>query len=137
MLNCATKKELDHAPGMDTSDFTAKKDCIVLKAQVEKLDINKLINVATSLNNLQTKVHDLDVGKLKTVPLELKNVSNVVDNEVVKNTKFDILKTKVKNLEKKIPDAITLIYINQCNTDKQNLEKKMEIMMTKYQIQMV
>ena len=27
-------------------------------------------------------------------------------------------------MEKKIPDATTLIYINQCNTDKQSLEKK-------------
>ena len=27
-------------------------------------------------------------------------------------------------LKKKIPDAMTLIHINQCKTDKQNLEKK-------------
>ena len=48
-------------------------------------------------------------------------------NEVVKNTKFNTLKTTVNNLEKKIPDATTLIHINQYNTDKQNLEKKIEI----------
>ena len=36
------------------------------------------------------------------------------------------LQKKVKNLDKKIPDATTLIYINQYNnTNKQNLEKKM------------
>ena len=34
-----------------------------------------------------------------------------------------MLKTKVSNLEKKIRDANTLIYINQYNTDKKNLEK--------------
>ena len=44
-------------------------------------------------------------------------------NEVVENTKFNILKTKFNNLYKKIPDATTLNYINQCNKDKQNLEK--------------
>ena len=33
--------------------------------QVEKIDITKLSNVPTSLNNLKTKVDDLDVGKLK------------------------------------------------------------------------
>ena len=38
--------------------------------------------------------------------------------------KFNTLKTKVNSLEKKIPDATTLIHINQYNTDKQNLEKK-------------
>ena len=34
-----------------------------------------------------------------------------------------MLKTKVNNLYKKIPDATTLNYTNQCNKDKQNLEK--------------
>ena len=76
------------------------------------------------MNNLRTKVNDFDVGKLKTVPVDLTKLSDVVDDEVVKNTKFNTLKTKVNNLEKKNPDAITLIHINQCNTDKQNLEKK-------------
>ena len=38
---------------------------------------------------------DLDVGQLKTVPLGLKKLSDVVDNEVVKNTKFNTLKTNI------------------------------------------
>ena len=73
---------------------------------------------------LKTKVDGLDVDKLKTIPLDLKRLSDVEDNEVVKNTKFITLKTKVNNLEKKIPDAATLIHINQYNTGKRNLEKK-------------
>ena len=64
--NYSTKKELDHASGVDTSDLTAKKDFTALKAEVDKLDINKLMNVPTSLNNLKTKVDDLRVGILKT-----------------------------------------------------------------------
>ena len=76
------------------------------------------------MNNLRTKVNDFDVGKLKTVPVDLTKLSDAVDDEVVKNTKFNTLKTKVNNLGKKNPDAITLIHINQYNTDKQNLEKK-------------
>ena len=56
-----------------------------------------MVNVPTSLNNIKTKVDDLDVGKLKSVPLDLKKLSDVVDNEVVKNTKFNTLKTKVNN----------------------------------------
>ena len=68
--NYATKKESDHATGVDTSDLAAKKDFIALKAEVGKLDINKLVNVPTSLDNLKTKVDDLDVGKLKTVPID-------------------------------------------------------------------
>ena len=80
--------------------------------------------IPTSLNNLKIKVDDLDVGKLKTVPVDLKKLSDVVSHEVVKNTKFNTLKTKANSLEKKIPNATTLIHINQCNTDKENLEKK-------------
>ena len=47
-----------------------------------------------------------------------------VQNKVVNNTKFSTLKTKVNSLETKIPDATTLIHINQYKTDKQNLEKQ-------------
>ena len=34
------------------------------------------------------------------------------------------IKIKVNDLDKKIPDATTLIHINQYNTDKQNLNSK-------------
>ena len=95
-------------------------------AEVGKLDINKLVNIPITLSNLKTKVDELDVGKLKTVPLELKKLSDIVDNEVVKNTKFNTLKTKINDLEKKIPDATTLIHINQYRINKQNLEKEIE-----------
>ena len=94
-----------------------------MEAEVDKLDFNKLTNVPTNLNNLKTKVDDLDVGNLKTFPVDLKKLSDV-DNEVVKNTKFNTPKAKVNNLENKIPDATTLIHINQYKTDKQSLEKK-------------
>ena len=77
---------------------------------------------------MKTKVDYLDVGKLKTVLVDLKKLSDIVDNEVVKNTKFSTLKTKVNSLEKKIPDATTSIYINQYTTDKQNLEKKLDML---------
>ena len=36
-----------------------------LKLEVVKLEISKLINAPTSLNNLKTKVDDLDFGKLR------------------------------------------------------------------------
>ena len=109
--NYATKKELDQATGVDTSDLAAKKDFIALEAEVDKLVFNKVVNVPTSLNNL-TKVDDRNICILKTVPVDLKKLSDVVDNEVVKNTKFSPLKTKVNYLDKNLPDATTLIHIN-------------------------
>ena len=38
--------------------------------------------------------------------------------EVVKNTEFNTLKTKVNKLGTKISEATTLIHINQYNTDE-------------------
>ena len=78
--NYAAKKELGHATGVDTSNLAAKINVIALKAEVDKLGINKLVNVLTSLSNSKTKVDDPDFGKLKTVPVDLKKLSDVVDN---------------------------------------------------------
>ena len=61
---------------------------------------------------MKANVNDFDVVKLKAVPVDLKKLSDVVDNEVVKNAKFNTLKAKVNNLERRIPDSTTLIYIN-------------------------
>ena len=52
-----------------------------------------------------------------------------MEKQVVKNTKFNTLKTKINNLEKQISDATILIHINKYNTDtntqiQQSLEKK-------------
>ena len=45
----ATKKELKDATGVDTYNLAAKSDFVALKAEVHKLDINKSVNVPTSL----------------------------------------------------------------------------------------
>ena len=55
LSNYAMKKELDHATGFDTFDLAAKKSFIALKDEVDKQDINRLVNVPTSLNNLKNK----------------------------------------------------------------------------------
>ena len=90
-----------------------------------------MFNVPTSLNNLKTKVNNLNVGKLKTISIGLKNVSDLLDNEVVKNIKFNTLKSKVNEIDKKIPDATTFVKINQYNADKQNFEEKKSEMLVK------
>ena len=82
------------------------------------------------MNNLKTKV--LEVRKWKTVPIDAKMLSDVIENEIVKKTKFSTISAKVNILENKISDATTLVHINQYNTDKQNL--KLEMLTTIYQI---
>ena len=108
LSNYATKKELKDATGIDTSNSTDKKDFGVLKADLDKIDISKLLCVPTHLDNLKLKVHGLGVAKLKPILIDLKKLSDVVTKEIVKNTKFNTLKTDVNVLEKKIPDASTI-----------------------------
>ena len=98
-----------------------KKYFIALEAKIDKLDINKLVNVSTSSNKLKSKVNNLDIGKLKTIPADLKI-------QVMQWTKL---------LKNAIPHATTFIHINRYNTDKQNIEKKLEMLIKKYQIQVI
>ena len=56
-----------------------------MKAEVDKLDIIKLVNVPTDWNDLKTKTDDLNVDKLETVPIDLKKLSDIVSKEVVKD----------------------------------------------------
>ena len=88
-------------------------DFIAWEGVVDKLDINKLVNVLTGLDNLKAEVKDFDVDKLKFFPVDLKELGDVVSKEVVKNSKFNKLNSKVNNLENNIPDATILIPINQ------------------------
>ena len=71
LTHCATKKELEHATRIDTSDWAVKKRFHCLKAEVDKTVIAKLFSVPTSLNNLKRKAV---VGKLITVPEDLKKI---------------------------------------------------------------
>ena len=65
-----------------------------MKAEVNKLDINELVNVPTSLNDLETKMDDLRVGKLKEISIDLKEISDVVDKQLIKNPKH--LKKRIR-----------------------------------------
>ena len=64
-----------------------------MKAKVDKLDINKLVNILTGLYILKT-AGDLNVSKLKNVPTDLKQLSLIVCKQVDKNTRFNKLNTK-------------------------------------------
>ena len=76
-----------------------------MKVEVAKLDINKLVNSTTDLNNLKTKIENLDVKKLKTVPIDLKKINNEVSKEVEKKAAHIKLNTNVSKFYMKIPDV--------------------------------
>ena len=75
LYNYATKVDLHNATEIDTSKLAGRSDLASLKAEVDKLDIDKLV----------------------LVPVDLSKLSGVVKNDVVK-TVYDKLVAKVNNI---------------------------------------
>ena len=73
----ATNDDIKNITHVDTSSFVLK----------------------TNLANLKTEVDKLDVDKLATVPADLSKLSNLIKNDVVKNTVYDKLVAKVDNID--------------------------------------
>ena len=68
-----------------------------MRPEVERLDINKVVNVPTSLNKFKKKnVVDLDFDQLIIAPVDLTKLSDVVSKEVGINTKMNKLNMKIK-----------------------------------------
>ena len=64
LSNYATKADLKNATGIDISKLAAKSDLVSLKAEVDKIDADKLKNVPDNLSNVKSKVDKLDIGKV-------------------------------------------------------------------------
>ena len=77
MPNYATKADLKLATGIDISKLAAKSDLDSLKAEVDKLNIAKLV----------------------PLPVDLSKLNDVVKNDVVKKTVYDKLVAKVNNID--------------------------------------
>ena len=97
LSNYATKTDLENVTHIDTSSFALK----------------------TNLANLKTEVDKLDIDKLVPVPADLSKLSNVVNNDVVRKTDYDKLKTKVNNI-----DSSDFVLKTKHQTDKTELEIK-------------
>ena len=77
LSNYATKTDLKIATYVDVSSFASKTNIAGLKAEVDKIDADKL----------------------KTVPVDFTKLSNVVKNDVVKKTEYNSLKAKVDTID--------------------------------------
>ena len=71
------KQNQKNATRVGTYKLAAKSDLASLKAEVDKIDADKL----------------------KTISVDLSKLSNVVKNEVVKKTVYDKLIAKVNNID--------------------------------------
>ena len=73
LSNYATKTDLKNVSHVDVSSFALKSNLASLKKEVDKLDIDKLT----------------------PVPVDLSKLSDVVRNDVVKETEYDKLVAKL------------------------------------------
>ena len=97
LSNYATKTDLKNMTHVDTPSFELK----------------------TNLANLKSEVDKLDIDKLAPVPVDLSKLSDVLKNDVVKNTVYDKLVAKVDNI-----DTSHFVLKTKYNTGKTELEKK-------------
>ena len=77
LANYATKTDLKNITHVDVSSFASKTNLAALKAEVDKIDADKL----------------------KTTPTDLDRLSNLVENDVIKKTDYN---TKVTSIEVQI-----------------------------------
>ena len=128
LFNYATKADLKNATGIDTSKLAAKSDLASLKAELDKLDIDKLIPVSVDLR----KPSDLaknDVNK-KTVYDKLVAKGNNIDTSgFVLKTKYN---TDQSEIEKKIPNTSGLVKKLDYTTKITEIENKTASISGKY-----
>ena len=74
---------------------------------MDKLDIDKLKNETSVLRNLKNKVDKLEISKLETTVVDLNMLSDVVTNDVVKNTECYVAVKKINDI--KVTDTSSLI----------------------------
>ena len=123
LTNYATKTDLKNITHVDVSSYASKTNLSALKSEVDKIDVDKL----------------------KTVPDDLAKLSNVVKNEVVKNTDFSadnyVMRTKfstntialddkIDKIDKKIPNVSGLATKSSVTILIKNLDDRMDKLKT-------
>ena len=123
LTNYATETDLKNITHVDVSSYASKTNLSALKSEVDKIDVDKL----------------------KTVPDDLAKLSNVVKNEVVKNTDFSadnyVMRTKfstntialddkIDKVDKKIPNVSGLATKSSVTILIKNLDDRMDKLKT-------
>ena len=108
----ATKTDLENMAHVNASSFASKINLPSIKAEVDKLDIDKLTPVSNDLAKLSNVVKNNVVKKTEYVKLVPK-VDNTDTTEFVLKTKCDADKSdqkkKISDAEKKIPDTSAFV----------------------------
>ena len=104
---------------VDLSNYATKK-IHMLKIEVDKLDINKLVPAPTDLSKLSNAVKN-DVVKKGVYDKLVAKVNSIDTSRFVLKTKYDTDKSEV---ETKIPDTNGLLKKTDYNTKITNIEGK-------------
>ena len=105
LSNYATKADIKNISDVDTSSFARKSNLASLKTEIDKLDIEKLVDVSADLSKLSNVVKN-DVVKKAVYDKLVEKVSNTGTSGFVLKTKYD---TDKAELENKIPDTSGLV----------------------------
>ena len=120
LSNYATKANLKNATEIDIFKLAAKSDLASLKAEVGKLDIDKLVSVPVDLSKLGDVVTNDIVKKLVYDKL-VAEVNSIETSRFVLKAKYD---TDKSDLEKKIPDTSELVKKTFYNAKITEIENK-------------
>ena len=93
LVNYATKTDLKNITHVDVSSFANKANLAALKAEVDKIDADKL----------------------KTTPADLAKITNAIENDVVKKTDYNV---KVTSIEAQIAGLTKNTVDNLADTTK-------------------
>ena len=120
LSNYATKADIKNISYVDTSSFALKTNLAILKTEVDKLHIDKLVPVPADLRNLSDDVKNHVVKKDVYDKLVAK-VNSIDTSVVVSKTEND---TNKSELENKIPDTSGLVKKTDYNTKITEIEGK-------------
>ena len=127
LIYYAAKADLNNATGINTFKLAAKSDLAGLKAEIDKLDIDKLVPVAVDLSKLNDVVKN-DVVKKAVYAKLVAKVNGIDTIRLVLKTKYDIdksdLKKKISDVDKKIPDTSRLVKKTDYNAIITEIEGK-------------
>ena len=120
LSNYATKGDIKNISHVGTSGFTLKTNLAILKTEVDKLDIDKLVPIPVDLSKLSDVVKN-DVVKKDVYNKLVAKVNNIDTSGFILKTKYDRDKSELQN---KIPDTSGLVKKTDYNAKITEIESK-------------
>ena len=120
LSNYATKSDIKNISHVDTSSFALKTNLAVLKSEVDKLDIDKLLPVPVDLSKLSDFVKN-DVIKKSDYNAKITEIEGNIPD-----ISYLATKTSLNTVENKIPDTSGLVKKTDYNSKITEIEDKTE-----------